>query len=375
MQGRQYTPAEIENTLIKGTDLLAAGRTVKEVCQRVHVSEKTFRRWQQRFSGMAQQRIAQLLELERQAKAMQRKVSRQECDIRILKAVSTSLPFAQCRTALIQVQRDLGLSEHRVRRAIGHRWTTPSRTRPSRSYHERLLARLDELSRRHPSYGYRRLAALLRAEGWRISPSQVRNHLQGEFLPSGDTPRKRRRLRIGPHGSERRAASQPGEIWAWDTVADHTVHGSPLHWLAIVDEYTRECLALQVHRAVSPAVLIAALRATVDRWGTPQFIRSDSSPDLATKAVSDWLAKTGITTVFLDPSAPWQNSYVESFNGRLRDELINREAFATLAEARRLTRLWLVNYNEHRPHSALGYRAPSRFARTCRSTPQQTGSN
>ena len=154
-------------------------------------------------------------------------------------------------------------------------------------------------------------------------------------------------------------------VWAWDFIHDRTREGRPLKWLSIVDEYTRECLALEVERGITADRVIDVLVELFAMRGVPKHIRSDNGPEFIANAVRRWLTYASVETLYIEPGSPWENGYAESFHSRLRDELLGREEFASLAEARALGTAWHLEYSHRRPHSSLGYRTPAEFAAGC----------
>jgi len=151
-------------------------------------------------------------------------------------------------------------------------------------------------------------------------------------------------------------------VWAWDFVFDRTANGRSLKWLTLVDEYTRECLALEVGRTMRATDMVDVLIELVQMRGVPGHIRSDNGPEFIAQAIRSWLGRSGIAALYIEPGSPWENGYAESFNARLRDELLNVEIFETVAEAKALATAWRLEYNHRRPHSSLGYRTPAGFA-------------
>ncbi len=174
--------------------------------------------------------------------------------------------------------------------------------------------------------------------------------------------KQRRRLGTSAKGSQRRRASRPNEVWSWDFVFDTTSDGRTLKLLVVVDEFTRECLVLSPARKHNSRTVIEALAEVMQRRGAPRHIRSDNGPEFIAKAVRRWLAERTVETLYIEPGAPWQNAFVESFNSRLRDEFLNCEVFDHLLEARALAARWREEYNGLRRHGALGYRTPEEFA-------------
>jgi transposase InsO family protein len=227
---------------------------------------------------------------------------------------------------------------------------------------EALVKRMRELAAERPRFGYRRIAALLRREGWRASASRVLRLWRREGLK---VPRKRRKKRaVGGSGSacSIRRAEHQDHVWCWDFVFDRTVVGSPLKWLSILDEYTRECLTLEVDRGVTAEDVIDALAELFALRGAPRAIRSDNGPEFVAAAIQRWLGQVDVETLYIAPGSPWENGYAESFHSRLRDEFLAVEEFENLAAARKLTAAWKEDYNKIRPHGSLGYATPAEFA-------------
>jgi len=218
------------------------------------------------------------------------------------------------------------------------------------------------LARRRPRFGYRRVARLLRDEGWQASETRILRLWRREGLKVRRKRRKKRATGSSTNACDRRPATRPNDVWAWDFTFDRTTTGSQLKWLSLIDEFTRECLVLKVARNIAAEDLIDVLAEQFAMRGVPRAIRSDNGPEFAAKALRSWLAKLGLEPLYVAPGSPWQNGYAESFHNRLRDEFLSQEEFENLPAARELTRRWRRDYNERRPHSSLGYDTPSQFA-------------
>jgi putative transposase len=223
----------------------------------------------------------------------------------------------------------------------------------------RLTGRITELAQAYGRYGYRRIAALLQAEGWRVNHKRVERIWRQEGLKVPQRQPKRSRLWFNDGSCVRRRAEYPDHVWSYDFVLDRTHDGRPLRMLTLVDEYTRECLAIDVARSLKADDVLDCLAELFMSRGTPAYLRSDNGSEFTAHRVQEWLARVGVQTLFIAPGSPWENGYVESFNGKLRDELLNREIFSTLREAQVLIEAWRKEYNQRRPHSALGYRPPA----------------
>ena len=206
----------------------------------------------------------------------------------------------------------------------------------------------------------RRIAALLRQEGWPVGKRHVQRlrRAQGLRVP----PTKRKVVRRGVSTGLPTKATRRGHVWTWDFVSDATVRGGAIRMLTILDEHTRECHVLRADRALRAADVLAWLGRAIQEHGAPQFLRSDNGPEFIAKEVQRWLAEKQIKTIYIDPGSPWQNGFVESFHGRFRDECLNREQLWTLSEARVVIEDYRQHYNHARPHSRLGYLSPTRFA-------------
>jgi putative transposase len=260
------------------------------------------------------------------------------------------------------VQRTLGVSERRACKAIGQPRSTQRAASRRPEKDAALAQRMCELAREHPRYGYRFIWKLLRNEGWGVNKKRVHRlwKLAGLRVPARQ--RKRRRLGSSANGCQRLRAERPNHVWSYDFVMDQTDDGRRVKLMPLVDEFTRECHGITVERSITAEDVVATLAYQFQVHGEPEFIRSDNGPEFIAHAVKNWLAAAGVRTLYIEPGSPWENAYVESFNSRLRDELLNREAFATLKEAQVLVENHRVEYNHMRPHSSLGYRTPSEFA-------------
>lgn len=225
---------------------------------------------------------------------------------------------------------------------------------------KQMIERMHTLSEAHPRYGYRRIAALLRQEGWPAGKRLVQRLRReaGLRVP----PTKPKAVRRGQSTGLPTKAAHRGHVWTWDFIADATVRGGALRMLTVLDEHTRECHVLRADRSLKSGDVIALVKAAIAQHGAPEYIRSDNGPEFIAKKLQRWLAAEKIRTIYIDPGSPWQNGFVESFHGRFRDECLNREQFWTLSEARVLIEDYRRHYNTRRPHSRLGYQSPADYA-------------
>ncbi len=265
---------------------------------------------------------------------------------------------SQHRGAVEHVRCELGVSERRACRALGQPRST-QRYQPRR--HERdkaLVKRLHELAQKHPRYGYRRITAKLNEEQWNVNRKRVQRLWRAEGLKVPVKAHKKTRLGKGESACHCRRPEHPHHVWALDFLMDSTMCGERLKFLTVIDEYSRACFSIKVERSMTGKDVATELERLITLHGPPSFIRCDNGPEFIAQAVRKFLADAKVETLFIEPGAPWQNGYSESFNGRFRDELLNLEVFASTLEARVLSERWRREYNEQRPHGALAYKTP-----------------
>ena len=253
----------------------------------------------------------------------------------------------------------LSISERRACAALGQYRSTQRKLPRGREDEDRLMADLIELTRQYGRYGYRKIAALLRDAGWQVNDKRVERLWRREGLKVPRKQPKRGRLWLTDGSCIRLRAEYPNHVWSYDFVEDRSHEGRKLRLLNIIDEFTHECLAIRVARKLKPIDVIDALSDLFIMRGVPQHIRSDNGPEFIAKAVQDWIAAAGAKTAYIAPGSPWENGFIESFNARLRDELLDGEIFYTLREAQIVIESWRHHYNTKRPHASLGYRAPA----------------
>ena len=228
---------------------------------------------------------------------------------------------------------------------------------PERGQVER---RIVELSEKHPRYGYRRITVMARREGSVVNAKRVQRIRRVVGL---QVHKKQRRLRrTGLSTAERQRATHPNHVWSWDFVEDQTENGTRFRVLTLIDEYTREILAMRVAWSIRAVDVLASLAEAIGRYGAPGHIRSDNGPEFIAYAIQDWLEEKQIKAIYIEPGSPWENGHIESFHDKLRDELLNREIFGSLLEAKIVIGQWREEYNAERPHSSLGNQTPEEFA-------------
>lgn len=260
------------------------------------------------------------------------------------------------------VQGQLGCSQRRACEVLNQHRSTQRYNARMAADEAALVVRINEIVRTHPRYGYRMVCGRLRIDGWLVNHKRVHRLCRREGLRVPRKNRKKRRLGISANGITRRQAQHANDVWCWDFVADSDALGRPLRFLTLVDEFTRECLLLEVERSMSAERICDLIAKVISARGAPRYLRSDNGAEFVATKLKAFLSAVGVETLYIEPGSPWQNGFGESFNGRLRDELLNSEIFASLGEAKALAAYWRHEYNHERPHSALGYTPPVRFA-------------
>lgn len=253
----------------------------------------------------------------------------------------------------------LDVSERLACRVLGQHRSTQRKAPLGRADEVTLTADIVALAAQYGRYGYRRITAMLRDAGWVVNAKRVERIWRREGLKVPQKQPKRSRLWLNDGSCVRLRPEQPNHVWSYDFVEDRTHDGRRYRMLNLIDEFTRECLAIRVDRKLNSTDVIDVLSDQFILRGIPGHIRSDHGPEFIAKAVREWIAAVGARTAFIEPGSPWENGYCESFNSKLRDELLNGEIFYSLAEARTVIEAWRRHYNTRRPHSSLGYRPPA----------------
>jgi putative transposase len=260
------------------------------------------------------------------------------------------MAVAHVRRAL----RELAISERRACKVVGQVRSTQRRDPYIPDDEPLLVKRMIELAKRYGRYGYRMITALLRLEGWIVNHKRIERLWRREGLKVPKRHRKKGRLWLNDGSCIRLRPAYKNHVWSYDFIMTRTHDGRAIKILTIIDEHTRECLAFDVERQITKEYVLERLADLFAQRGVPKYIRSDSGPEFTAHAVRDWLKELGVTTLYIEPGSPWENGYVESFHGRMRDELLNGEIFYTLLEAKVLIEQWRNHYNHVRPHTALG---------------------
>jgi putative transposase len=257
------------------------------------------------------------------------------------------------------VRKKLAISERRACAVVGQHRSTQRKPAYVRSDEDRLTQDIVHLVGEYGRYGYRRITALLRRDGWRVNVKRVYRIWRREGLKVPSKQPKRGRLWLNDGSCIRLRPSWKDHVWSYDFVMDRTHDGRRFRMLTVIDEYSRRCLAVKVDRKLNSRSVLECLAELFVQHGPPDHIRPDNGSEFTATAVREWLGRVGLKTLFVEPGSPWENGCNESFNSKLRDELLNREIFYTLQEAKVLIERWRVHYNTQRPHSSLGYRPPA----------------
>lgn len=257
------------------------------------------------------------------------------------------------------VVQKLQVSQRRACKAVGQVRSTQWRRPKLKEDEKALTSAIIDLASEYGRYGYRRITALLRAQGWHVNHKRVMRIWQREGLKVPAKQPKRRRLWLNDGSCIRLRPERPNHVWAYDFVQARTHEGKAFRMLTVIDEYTRECLAIHVARRLRSIDVLECISDLMVIRGNPEHIRSDNGAEFTAHLIKDWLKDIGVKTLYIEPGSPWENGYNESFNGKLRDELLNGEIFYGLKEAKIVIEQWRQHYNTVRPHSSLGYRPPA----------------
>ncbi len=256
------------------------------------------------------------------------------------------------------MRRTLSVSERRACRALGQHRSTQRKSPRGRDDEAQLTADIIELARRYGRYGYRKITAMLQEAGWLVNEKRVERIWRREGLKVPQRQPKRGRIWQADGSCIRLRPEHRNHVWSYDFVEERTHDGRKFRMLNVIDEFTHECLAIRVARKLKAIDVIDVLSDLFILRGVPGHIRSDNGPEFVAKAVQEWIAAVGAKTAYIEPGSPWENGYIESFNARLRDELLNGEIFYSLREAQIVIESWRRHYNTVRPHASLGYRPP-----------------
>ncbi|MGC5780216.1 IS3 family transposase [Methylobacterium sp. NFXW15] len=361
MSRKRPKPEEIVAKLRQADVLVGQGQSVAEAIRAIGVSEVTYYRWRREYGGLKSDQVRRMKDLETENQRLRKAIADLTLDKLILQeAAPGKLTSPARRRACIEhVRTVLKVSERRACKALGQHRSTQRKAPRGKDDEAALVAELIEFARSYGRYGYRKVAALLRADGWLVNDKRVERLWRQEGLKVPARQPKRARLWDGDGSCIRLRPEHRNHVWSYDFVETRTHDGRKFRMLNVLDEFSRECLAIRVDRKLKAADVIDVLSDLFILRGVPAHIRSDNGPEFIAKSVQSWIAAVGTRTAYITPGSPWENGYVESFNAQIRNELLNGEIFYTLKEAQIMIEGWRRHYNTVRPHGALGYRPPA----------------
>jgi putative transposase len=333
------------------------------VFKQLEIVEATYHRWRNQYGGMKADDVKRLKELEAENSRLKRIVADQVLENQALKEIARKLLSPPCRRRAVLMLRDRpGLSERRTCRYVGQPRETQRREPVIAEDDAALRGELRAFSRRRPRWGYRQAHQHLLDEGWSVNRKRVQRLWREEGLRVPEKRRKRRRGESTVPG-DRLRAERPNHVWASDFQFDVTDDGRAVKLLYVVDEFTREALAMEAERSIDADKVVNVLDQIVaERGGYPQFVRCDNGPEMTSAALRDWCRFSRTGAAFIEPGSPWENAYVESINSRVRDEVLSGEVFSCLAEAKVMVEDLREDYNRARPHRAHNMMTPAAFA-------------
>ncbi|NDA28791.1 MAG: IS3 family transposase [Flavobacteriia bacterium] len=361
MATKRHKPEEIVTKLRQVEVLVGQGSARVDAIREVRITEQTYYRWRKQYGGIGTDHLRELKRLQKENERLRKAVSDLTLDKLILTEAAPGklLSPARRRACIEHARSTFAISERRACRVLGQHRSTQRKLPRGRADEERLVADMIELTHQYGRYGYRRIAALLREAGWEVNDKRVERLWRREGLKVPMKQPKKGRLWLNDGSCVRLRPEYRDHVWSYDFVHCRTEDGKVFRTLNILDEHSRECLAIKTKRKLNSGDVIDALSNLFIMRGVPAYIRSDNGPEFVAQAVQDWIKAVGAKTAYIEPGSPWENGYCESFNARFRDEFLNGEVFYSLREAEILIEQWRKHYNTKRPHSALGYRPPA----------------
>ncbi|MEO6965395.1 MAG: IS3 family transposase [Acidobacteriaceae bacterium] len=361
MARKIYKPEEIVNLLRQVEVAVANGKATPQACKEAGIVEQTYYRWRREYGGLKVDQAKRLKELEQENGKLKRLVANLSLDKQVLEDLAKGklLSPERRRCAVAHARQEHGRSERNACRLAKQPRGT-QRYRPTQHNDEDALTRaIIELASHYGRYGYRRITALLKRDGWQVGKDRVERIWRREGLKVPKKHKPRGRLWLNDGSCVRLRPEHRNHVWSYDFVSARTHDGRSVRMLNLIDESTRECLAIRVARRLRSHDVIDTLADAMVSHGIPEHVRSDNGPEFVARDLRKWLANAGSKTLYIEPGSPWENGYCESFNSKLRDEFLNGEIFYSLKEAQVLAEKWRVHYNTVRPHSSLGYRPPA----------------
>ena len=363
MTKKRHAPEQIVTLLRQAEVAVANGKGTPQACKEAAITEQTYYRWRKEYGGLKLAQAKRLKELEKENSRLKRVVAELSLAKQILREVAQETPEPQPTSPSGDDRATAPWAVERQACRLFGQWRGTQRYRPTHRDDEGPLTQaIVALASQYGRYGYRRITALLRSAGWSVGHDRVERIWRREGLKVPKRQKPRERLWLNDGSCMRLRPERTNHVWSYDFVSTRTHDGRTVRLLTLIDEYTRECLALRVARRLGSLDVMDAVADVMLMRGIPAHLRSDNGPEFIAACVRQWLAALGVRTLYIEPGRPWENGYCESFNSKLRDEFLNGEIFYSLKEAQILTERWRVHYNTVRPHSSLGYRPPAPMA-------------
>ncbi|MEW6609910.1 MAG: IS3 family transposase [bacterium] len=361
MSFKRHTVEQIISKLRQAEVELSQGKTIEEVCRSLEISNQSYYKWKKEYGGLKVNQARRLKELETENARLKQLVAELSLDKNILQEYNKKkhLSVPKRRKIIEDIATEYDWSERRICKALGQVRATQRYKMKIKTDEQELKARIIELACQYGRYGYRRITALLRAEGIIINHKRVERIWRQEGLKVPRKQSKRKRLWLNDGSCVRLRPERANHVWSYDFIMAQTSDQRTIKMLTIIDEYTRESLAIKVERNLKTEDVQEVLTELFIRKGIPEYIRSDNGSEFTATIMLNWLKNLGVKTLFIEPGSPWENGYIESFHSRFRDECLNREIFDTLWEAKVVVENWRKEYNTVRPHSSLGYNPPA----------------
>ncbi|MEI8178859.1 IS3 family transposase [Aestuariivirga sp.] len=341
--------------------LQSQGKSVAAACKEAGLTEQSYYRYRKEYGGLNVEQARKLKQLEQENGRLKKLVADLSLEKQVLKDIAGGKLVSpeRRRQAVDAAQDKYHLSERIACRIVGQPRGTQRYVPTLRPDEDELTRNIVLIASNYGRYGYRRVTAMLNDSGMAVGKDRVQRIWRREGLRVPQKQPKRSRLWFNDGSCIRLRPEHPNHVWSFDFVEAATHDGRRIRLMTLIDEFTRKCLAIRVARRINAIGVIETLADAMLFEGVPAFIRSDNGPEMVAKVLRQWLSGLGAKSLYIEPGSPWENGYCESFNGKLRDELLNGEIFYSLREAKVVIEQWRIHYNTKRPHSALGYRPPA----------------
>ncbi|WP_413585766.1 IS3 family transposase [Bdellovibrio sp. HCB274] len=361
MARKKYSPEQVVQFLRNIEIEQGRGATQEEAVKKVGITLQTYFRWRKEYGGLKTDQAKRLRELESENQRLKKLVADLALDNSVLKENQQGklLSPSRKREAVEHAIETFSISERRACKILGQSRSSQRYTIQFAPDEDRLTRDIIEFANLYGRYGYRRITALLRSNGWHVNTKRVARIWRERGLKVPKKQQKRARLWDREGSCIRLRPEYPNHVWSYDFVHDQTHDGRTIKMFNVIDEFTRESLVIKVGRKLTSVDVIETLGDLFLSRGVPTHVRSDNGPEFIASTLRLWFEQLELKPLFIQPGSPWENGYCESFNGKLRDELLNGEIFYSLKEAKILIERWRKHYNTVRPHSSLKYRPPA----------------